>query len=1146
MTSLLTLSVLGPFQALFNGQPVEFATDKTRALLLYLAVEADIPHRRESLAALLYPDYPDQDALNNLRKSLFRLRDALNRHAPPLSEPLLTITRPTIQLNAAFLKLDITDFHRAVHLSSQARWSDMELAQANAAVKLYRGEVAAGLALNDAYPFEEWLLLQREAHHQQMLQLCGAVAGAYMARGAFAQGLPAARAAVALEPWREEGHVQLMRLLALDGQPHEALAQYERCCRWLESEFGVPPEAQTVALAAEIRAGNFQSHTIPVVIARPRLHGFPAQFTSFLGRDHALEAVTTQLSQPDCRLLTLVGAGGMGKTRLSVQVAQALAHPSPPLFQDGIYFVGCAALRSLSELQSTVATTLGIIAQGNLTQAQQIQNFVREKSLLLVLDNLEHLLECGEWLAQMVADAPGLKILATSREPLRIRAEWCYGVEGLSLEGGRTSPAYQLFIQRARQVVPSFHPSPEEEEAIGQIALMVDGSPLGLEIAATWVRFYDCAMIRTQIQTGAEFLETEWQDIAERHRSVRAVFDHSWQLLSAAEQVALRQLSVFRGDWRLPQALAVVQCTPRELVRLGDKSLVRRTASGRYTLHEVVRQFAEARLLQSGESDEVQQRHAHFFLHALATHRPALASMKPQEAVATVRQEWVNIRVAWATAVRQQQWSLLLESLEAYKLFIELTGWTLEGISDVTLMVERAGSGTRHNVALSVQGAGGAVLGWFSMLLNPSDPAMEYLEPAWNLPPTPQNARWRGDAWSLRGRAFVNDGDVEQANRCFEEAERCYTLGGHALGIAQLISIRAQALAKMGRSEEALPRFQEALDRFERLGYPLEISAQLRHIGVIYINRGDYEKARLHYERSLHLINQLNAPLDVSRQYNNLGVVHTYLGNYVLAIEYYQHALELDRQAGVASGVATKTGNIGLVYRLQKQYEPALRCFQEAVGLARQLQLKGVEANYLGCQGGLYAELGDFEQAKRDLEASLALARQYQHRLIEATCGRLLAQTLFHLGEIHPALTLIDEVIEAQTRYQRRHHLALALYDNAEMLYALEEYEGAIAAVTGAAEAQQNTPVPQAEQWQVAALAARLDALQGNQERAIATLLPLLAVVDRDESRADVLFRLWEVTHQEIYRKQAIELYQRLQAELALYLYGVRLKALNS
>ncbi len=1144
--SLLHISVLGPFHASIDGQPVEFATDKVRALLLYLALESDMPHRRDSLAALLYPEWSDSDALNNLRKTLFRLRSALEGHHPTIATTLLTVTRPTILLHAETVSVDALQFRQVVAQSRNPFPRSNEILEQLATVALlYRGELATGLTLGDAEPFEEWLLLQREALHQQALHLCEQVATGYEQRGHYGKALEFARKVLHLEPWREEAHLRLMRLFAADGQRDEALAQFERCRQWLDKELGIAPAESTLALATQIQSGTFQPHpTVDILPPRITLHGFPAHLTSFVGREEMLESVMTQLCQPDSHLITLVGAGGMGKTRLSIQIARQLVQRHPELFPHGYYFVACAPFTQENDVLAEIAATVGFLPQGMLSLLEQVQNYLSEKKLFIILDNLEQVQAGSDMVAKLLAKLPEIKILVTSREPLRIQSEWCYRVEGLSVEGGKEGSAYELFVRRARQVVPTFTPTSLETEAIERIAALVDGSPLALEIAATWVRFYSCNTIESEIRREALFLETEWSDMPARHRSIRAVFDHSWQLLTSTEQMALQNLSVFQGEWRLPQGLAIARCTPQDLVRLGDKSLVSRTKSGRYILHEMVRQFAFAHLEQSATRAEIQQRHAEFFLEGLRNYRTALFGMEPQSAVSAIRQEWSNIKVAWSNGVRLGLWEALLGALDAYKIFVELVGLINEAIPDITSM---AGA-SHHSICYEshvAQGAAAATVADFYYQLRNYPLAIQYAEIALALPSVPELARWRGTAWMIQGAVQVATGRLEQAEPFFEIAEHAYRESGYDLGLAHLISMRAQLLAKQVQSEAAITLHEKALRYFERLQFPLGIFSQLSYIGILYLNHGEFDKARLHYERSLKLAEPLNVPADIGRMYNNMGVVHTYLGNYDTAIAYYEQAMEIEKQAGYKAGVVMKIGNIGLVYRRQRRYSAALQAFQEAVAMARQLGLKGIEANYLGCQGGLYAEMGDFEQAKRDLETCIEVARQHQSKLIEATYGRLLARTLYHSGRIANAFTLLDEVIASQREYQRPQHLALALYEKANLLYDQQLYEHALQAVNEAAALRRDTSPLDEGRWQPEILAARLRARGDKKYEAISSLEQLLEQVEGDEARADVLFRLWEVTNREEYRIKAIQLYQQLSAEAPLYEFRIRLKQLK-
>jgi predicted ATPase/DNA-binding SARP family transcriptional activator len=1145
MTPVLTLHLLGPFHAQDRDQPLTtFATDKVRALLVYLAMEADIPHRRESLATLFYPDANDRLATDNLRKTLHRLRTALDHNTPTLSETLLTITRTTIQLNGSALMLDAARFRQTVtNRLGKSRLSDDDMERLAAVVALYRGEFAAGLSVADAQPFEEWLLLQRLAFHQQALYVCDVLTTAYESRGQFVAAQGYARQALALEPWREEAHLHLIRLLASNGQKSEALAQFERCRQVLADEMGMDPSDEVLALVRQIRKGEFQPPSLPTSLPpRSRLHRFPAQFTSFVGREAELHTVVGQLCMPDCRLVTLVGAGGMGKTRLSVQVAQRLVQNDEVEFAEGLYFVDCSPLIRVEDVPSTIAMAVGLALQGGSSATEQVHAFLRAKSVLLVLDNVEQIIGCASDVAALLAACPQVKLLVTSREPLHLRAEWRYELEGLETKGGIESKAAHLFLQRARQVVSTFTPSDDDVRAIQQIVEQVGGHPLAIELAATWLRFYECPAIAEEIAKGLDFLETNLRDVPARHRSIRVLFEHSWELLTPNEQKTLRHLSVLRGEWTLAQGTAVANGTPRELVKLSDKSLIRRTHAGRYAIDELIRQFALEQIHHEAERSEVESRCVAFFLKGLARHQQALYGMEPQTAVSLLRADWVNIRQAWGMAIALRLWTVLEEAIRAYYMFVELTGLVADGLTDIQSLLAHI-QAEPDTLRLSAM-AHIYVAEWFFQRAHYAQ-AHDHANAVLALPDRSDIARWRGYAWYVRANSDLVQGrSIETILTYLAEATAWFTVGEEPLGQAKVLALHATIAQKQGVSATAIALHAQALAQFEQLHYPLGMMQTLSHMGVTYRRIADYEQALAHHLRCLELAERLNSPAELARHHNNIGVVYRALQAYDQAIDHFTRAMETDQLLGHQRGVAIEKGNLGLIYQAMYRYDEALAYYGESVEIARSIGLKGVEANYLGCRGELYAELGHFEVAITEIEKGIEVARAIGNPTIASTYSGILAWVYFCGGDRVQGLRVIEEALVEQHRYNLREAIANSLYFKGRMLVEVGEDEAAWATVQEAIALRRTIGVAGVPLFQLQVLAARLHHRLGHHQAAVESLETLRDQPLEEEALADALFGLWDVTRHEPHRQAAIAFIKPLFAKNPRHEYQQRLALL--
>src|SRR5260221_1526923 len=345
-------------------------------------------------------------------------------------------------------------------------------------------------------------------------------------------------------------------------------------------------------------------------------HNLPAQSTAFVGRSTELAVIAERLADPLCRLLTVLGPGGIGKTRLAVQAAaNQIAR-----FAHGVYFVPLAPVRSPDLLAAAIASALNVSFYDSEKPNSQIDHYLREKRILLVMDNFEHLLEGTGLLTDILNTAPAVKILATSRERLNLQEEWVFTLDGLAYPQGLTAEpiesysAVQLFAQRARQVQASFSLD-ENVQPVIAICQQVEGMPLGLELAASWLRLMPCEQIAAQLARNLDFLATPLRNVPERHRSLRAVFDQSWSLLSDAERSALMKLSVFRGGFDLQAAEKVASAPVPILAGLADKSLVRLSPVGRYDLHELLRQYAADKLAETGEAVATANQHLSYFLN---------------------------------------------------------------------------------------------------------------------------------------------------------------------------------------------------------------------------------------------------------------------------------------------------------------------------------------------------------------------------------------------------------------------------------------------------------------------------------------------------------------------------------------------------
>ena len=422
------------------------------------------------------------------------------------------------------------------------------------------------------------------------------------------------------------------------------------------------------------------------------MKNLPAPRTSFVGRASELDEIDRLLGDPDCRLLTLVGPGGAGKTRLALEAAGRRIERYP----HGVHFVPLVSVASPELLAPAVAESIQFAIDGvhsGFSAQEQLLDYLGERSTLLVLDNFEHLVEGADLLAEIIERAPKVELLTTSRERLNVQSEWVLDVHGLGLteNGDGGSGALRLFVERATQVEPGFSLDDDEDLEARRICGLVDGLPLGIELAASWVSVLSCAEIADEIERNIDFLATSMRDVPERHRSLRAAFDQSWRLLSGEQQQALARLSVLRGDFGREAAVAVADADLRLLSELVSKSLVRRSGFGRFELHELLRQYAAERLAASpGEERDAHERHARHYAAMLLERQAAL--MVPELAVARdeLRGELDNLRAAAEWVVAEDDERVALPVLDALYAFLFMHSW-FDGAETFELLGRTAG-----------------------------------------------------------------------------------------------------------------------------------------------------------------------------------------------------------------------------------------------------------------------------------------------------------------------------------------------------------------------------------------------------------------------------------------------------------------------
>jgi predicted ATPase/DNA-binding SARP family transcriptional activator len=927
----LALSFLGPFEATLEGVPITtFDSNKVRALLAYLAVEADRPHSREFLAGLLWPDYPERSARTNLRNALANLRKAIrDQKAMP---PYLTVTRATIQFNQQ--SDHWTDVAAFAELADRGSPSDLE-----SALALYRGPFLEALSVDDSAPFEDWCLRVREQLDRQVTSTLEHLAAQYEEQGQVERALGYARRQVELAPWQEEAHRNLMRLLARSGARSAALAQYEACRRALREELDVEPGEETTQLYERIRdgqdltgcrweSGRWESGGKPVRSAE--LSNLPVQLTPFIGREEVLAQIGERLRDPNCRLLTLVGPGGSGKTRLALEAAaRQVKH-----YRHGVWFVPLAPLRAVESIVPTIAQSLGLTFHGETEPRAQLLDYVRGKRLLLVLDNAEHLIQepligIAGIATEILRTAPGVKVLVTSRIGLHVGGEHRYPVEGMaypelapsaalragpgrSPEGGTGElddaaqySAIKLFLQSACRAQPDFVLTGEVLPDVVRICQLMKGMPLGILLAAAWVALFTPGQIAAEIERSLDFLESDERDVPERQRSLRAAFDHSWNLLSERERELFSALSVFRGGFGWEAAGEIAGASARELLALVDKSLLHRAAEERYEVHELLRQYAGERLSASPDAERsVRDRHAAYYAAALEHWAADLKGPRQQTALVEMEAEIEDARAAWDWAVEQAQVELLDQAMDGLGWFYLWRDRYLEGESAYRTAADELSTAAPGRATTQVarqrtlarllawQSIPSALLGYAKMARNLSRRSLELLDACER---AGHDVRLeRAFALWAAGRPGGYWGvDRGKTKELLEESLALYRASGARWETASVLQWLGNVLQGLGSYDQAAQAQREALAIHRQLGDQLGMADSLGGLGWIRFDQGDLTEAERLTRESLALRLAMNTPSFSEEARLRLSLLLVFQGRFAEACLHSEAALAM-------------------------------------------------------------------------------------------------------------------------------------------------------------------------------------------------------------------------------------------------------------
>ncbi len=1217
---MLQLNLLGSPQIILHDQLVtNQLNNKAQALFFYLALTGQT-HSRDKLAALFWADVQNHQARKNLRDVLPHLRKHLGGY--------VLINAQTVGFNlASTYILDVHELRTGLAIRSQ---SPLALAALDAALALYIGDFLDGFYVRNAPLFEEWVRLQREALHAQVVQASLFLVNHYMEQGDYEAGLNANRRLLAVEPVAEMAHRYQMRLLTYSGQRRAALAQYESCQRVLISELDAIPDAETTALYEQIRArtlvnplvqqtslparsgklvkaldnaaevtrvqplvelhlfdtfylryagkpaDDFRSDKVRALLAylalegktpihRARLielfwsrnelvtargslrvaltnlrqllapldliqatrqtvqfqadhpqfwcdallveglleeppsisdpkaietatklanmaflpdlatidsptfeawrqarqlryaqirskpqvarksgeifapptiapayltfthaHNLPRQLTPFIGRQIEITTLRNKLLDGRYPWITVVGEGGVGKTRLALAVATTVQIN----FSDGVWFVPLAGVTPGGDLPDRLATAVG--AALNLTFVSvesltaQLLAQLRNKQLLLILDNFEHLVDGAEFVLDLLREIPALKVLVTSRQRLDFQAEYIFGLDGLPVPEAENLPfekeqflvyeSVALFIERASRTNAVFEIALEDQPAVIRICQLVEGSPLGIELAATLVRQQSCAEIAKVLSQNYAILATTQRDIAARHRSMQAMLTYSWQLLTRAEADTLARISAFRGGFALEAAEAISGVTVALLNRLEAHSLLHQNDVGRYTMHELVRQYAADQLHTIPEqARQTYDEHCTYYTNFLADQRSSL--LNQGQTRRRVRLEIDNVRAAWQWAIAQARLDALEKSVWGLRTFYRVVGFYQEAAATFDRAIVRV----REIMVKTTESTGPLqrLLGYllvsrafFDIRLAHPDLAGPALAEALIYGQMLDEPVLATDGLRLLGMVARHHGDSALACEYLEQSlalARAHNLpdmiGGNLGDLGAIYGDQGEIMRSIACYQEALPFARQTQNRL--------LECMLVHnLGVNYLLQGNFAQALYYEQQNIQIGREVDDPWLLGHAYRDTAYLMMTLGNTTYAQRYYEDALKYFRSLGSRAEEASVLYHLGALFDQMGDAQIAYDYCQQALQIVEEGGFHWHRGNAFVYLGHALMGLQQFTKAQEAYQQALAAWQKvgYASAVVEARAG--LAFALFQQHEITQAQAQVEQILQ--------------------------------------------------------------------------------------------------------------------------------------
>jgi predicted ATPase/DNA-binding SARP family transcriptional activator/Tfp pilus assembly protein PilF len=1009
----LAIQCLGEFKVDIDGTQVSaFDTDKARALLVYLAVESRRTFRRSFLAGLFWPDDEEERALHNLRQTLSMLRKTLgdSNNDPPY----ILSDRETIQLNPfSIISVDYLEFVALMNKALQpyqnhTDYNLFHVRYLKEAANLFQGEFLTQFSVPKSILFEEWVILRREEINIHAIRVLSLLSIYHEKRAEYTIAISYLSKIVSICPWDESARNRMIYLLGVDKQWSAAKSQFFALKRYLQEVLAVEPSRETQELFNEINQASLENKSIELVYPNDR-SVMPQTMNTFVGRKNELDRIVDLLITPTNRLITIFGLGGIGKTRFALEVG----HLFRGLFADGVYFVSLLSVKSYDQLILQIGQAMSVPFSDKTDNRNQLIDYLFDKQILLILDNFEHLLadkNCVSLIDIFLNRLEKVKILVTSRELLNLVQEQVFSLKGLQYPDGsveimndaKSYDAVQLFLHRVEQKMPDMQKSPALLEQIARICTMLEGMPLGVELAAAMTYEQGREQLSTLIEENLFTLATRMSNVQTKHRSLSAAFEISWDLLTPQFKQILCDLSIFIDGFSLRAAQFVANASAQNLTALVGKSLLRHDFDDRYSFHEAIRQFVRNIKCSNIEIDEVQSRHANFYQDFLGELHTAIMHEQQVEALDQIQKEYGNIAMAWKWACDHQKIDFIKNSIDSLYYYFSIRSYFIEGIKWFDQAINQFESVEGSELILGMLywriGAMAYTIRDENNLLcnlKLAERILDRIDAQYELAYCRFHLGW----YYQREKKFAKSLRYSRLAAAYFEQQNDIT------GLSQTYLLEGSIENRQGNYEKSHPYFEKSYLYCKQSNNPRNLLVSINRLADISCYEGNYDEAIDLYIEALKISENLNDRYNQAIMYNNLGTIHHVQNNFEVAEKYYSQSLEITRELGDLDGVALALNNLGELATWQEQFEKAKNYSKEALEIARKIEENWTIIVCLNSLGEIYCGMGEIEKSKAYFVEGLSLAR-------DVLSWDLFGRILINLGRLHQLTGDIDKAVQ--------------------------------------------------------------------------------------------------------------------------------------